>query len=210
MAKTMLASGITNGQIDDLANKLRDAARKHRDEFGKDASQEALRSPNIGMQLLSVFRKLVEDVSKSIVRVVFVNRSRSPSEALKASGHTLYVSDSVVDAMPRGKGKKVKLVYFKPDPSVYQSGWLSCAKLDEEYKKRGLVPDPQAQIDDNAANPAFADDMPNACQWKDNDGNWCCAVFFRWDGERCVDVNRNDVDWGDRWAFAGVPQESST
>ena len=113
MATSMLASEMemTDGQIDDLANKLRDAARKHRDEVSKDHAQEALRSENIGMRLFATFRALVEELSKQIVHVVSVNRARSPRATLKASGRKLYVTDSVVDAMPRLTGDKVRLVY---------------------------------------------------------------------------------------------------
>ena len=210
MATSMLASDVemTDGQIDDLVNKLRDAARKHRDEVSKDHAQEALRSENIGMRLFATFRALVNELSKQIVHVVSVNRARSPREALKASGRKLYVTDSVVDAMPRGTGDKVRLVYFKPDPSAYKNGWLSCDALAKEYKKRGLVPDPQAQIDDNATNPEFADTTPNGCQWVEADGNFCYATFDRWFDERNVFVYRYDDGWDDFWSFSGVPQES--
>lgn len=209
MAKTMLASGMTDGQIDDLANKVRDAARKHRDEIEKNPVQEALRSDNVGMLLFAAFRKLAEEVTKRIVHVVTVNRKRSPYDALKASGRKLYVDDTVVESMPRGKANKVRLVYFKPDLSTYKDGWLSCAALHDEYKKRGLIPDPQAQIDDNAEKPEFADTTPNACQWIDKDGKYCYAAFDRWGDERRVHVDRDDGGWGDDWSFAGVPQESS-
>jgi len=206
----MLASEMemTDGQIDDLANKLRDAARKHRDEVNKDHAQEALRSENIGMRLFATFRALVDELSKQIVHVVNVNRVRSPRAALKASGRKLYVTDSAVDAIPCGTRDKVRLVYFKCDPSAYKNGRLSCDALTKEYEKRGLVPDPQAQIDDNTANPEFADTTPNGCQWVDTDGNYCYATFLRWDDERYVDVDRLDDDWRGCWSFAGVPQES--
>ncbi|MDC1205372.1 hypothetical protein N8083_00815 [Candidatus Pacebacteria bacterium] len=204
MSEIMLASEMTDGQIDDLANKLRDAARKHRTEFDKSSAQEALRSPNIGMQLLAVFRDLVEDISKQIARIVTVNRARTPQESLDAYGRKQYTTKAVVDAMPRGSREEMKIVYFKPDKSAYKNGCLSCQALDDEYKKRGLVPDPQAQIDDNSANPEFADTTPNACQWKDDDGNWCYATFGRWGGVRYVGVGRRDDGWDGDWVFAGV------
>src|SRR3989338_3373343 len=210
--KTMTASAkdavMSDGQIDTLANSLRDAARKHREEAPKDVAQEALGTENLGMMMWTVFRKLVEEISRWIVHVVSVNRTRTPQQSLDACGRKQYVDKKIVNAMPRCTGDRVKLVYFKPDDSAYKDGWLSCATLAEEYKKRGLVPDPQAQIDDNAANPEFADTTPNGCQWVDADGNYCCAAFDRWDGERFVDVYRSDRGWHGHWAFAGVPQES--
>ena len=211
MAETMLASTdtMTNGQVDDLANKVRDAARKHRDELGREAVQEVLRSPNIGMWLFAEFRKRVEQISAYIVHLVDVNRTRTPKEALEACGRKLYVTDSVVETMPRGTGDRAKLVYFKPRPQCYVNGRLSPRMLEDEYTFHNLMPDPQAQIDDNAANPEFADGEPNACQWKDENGNYCSATFDRWRDERRVYVCRRGSDWVGGWSFAGVPQESS-
>ncbi|HEY4521311.1 MAG TPA: hypothetical protein VJL57_02845 [Candidatus Paceibacterota bacterium] len=209
MAKTMLASGMTDGQIDDLANKLRDAARKHRDEIGKDPAQEALRSENIGMRLLAEFLRIVDEVSGYVVRTVTVDRTRTMQQSLDATGRRQYVNKDVVATMPRREGSKARLVYFKPVPGCYKNGFLSCEALDAEYKKRGLVPDPQAQADDNAADPTFADTTPNACRWTDEHGNHCYAAFDRWGGVRYVGVDRSGLDWDDYWSFAGVPQGSS-
>jgi hypothetical protein len=206
MAQTMIA--FTNVQIAVAKNQLDDAMRKHRDEIPKDVMQQVLGVPNLGMRLYAVIRSLAEDISKQIVHVVEVNRSRFSHEAIKASGRRPYVNSAVVAAIPHGSGDKVKLVYFKPDESAYKNGYLSCVALDAEYMKRGLAPDPRAQIDDNAANPEFADKTPNACQWKDKDGNWCYATFHRWHDERLVDVNRLARAWDDPWSFAGVPQGS--
>jgi len=146
--------------------------------------------------------------SKQIVRIVSVGRSRSPEQSLDASGRRQNTTASVVEAMPRNRGKKVKLVYFKPDESAYKDGWLPCQVLENEYKKRRLVPDPQAQTDDNAAHPGFADSKPNACQWKDEDDHWCYIAFDSYQGVRDVLVNQDDNDWHSRWWYAGVPQES--
>ena len=68
MAKTMIASGMTDGQIDNVVNKLRDALRKHRDEFGADPAQQVIGRENLGMELLAPFRALVEAESEFIVR----------------------------------------------------------------------------------------------------------------------------------------------
>ena len=209
MGETMLASEMTDGQIDDLANKLRDAARKHRDEIAKDSAQQGLRSDNVGMMLFAAFKRLCEELSRQIVHIVKVDRSRTPQPALDACGRKQYVDKDVVAMMPQRSMEKAKLVYFKPDPSVYKNGVISCADLAEEYKKRGLIADPQAQIDDNAANPGFADDTPNGCQWVDEHGNYCCATFSRWNVGRDVSVFRSDDGWNAFWSFAGVPEVSS-
>lgn len=200
---------VTNGQIAGAASQLSDAIRKHRGEVPRDVFQKVLGTPNLGMRLFAEFRRIVEEITKQIVRVVSVDRSRTPQQALDACGRKQYITREVVDAMSRGVGDKVRMTYFKPGPECYVNGVLSCAKLAEEYKQRGLKPDPQAQIDDNAANPEFADTTPNACQWVDEQGNYCYATFRRWIGGRRVSVRRIDSGWRDVWSFGGVPQESS-
>lgn len=44
-----------------------------------------------------------------------------------------------------------------------------------------------------------------ATQWKDADGKWCYATFYRWFGKRFVNVYRYDYGWDDDWSFVGVP-----
>ena len=147
-----------------------------------------------------------------IIRSVKVNRTRSPGQALTATGRKLYVTNSVVAAMPRGEGELVELEYFEPGPDAYRNGVLTCAALEAEYEKNGLEPDPIAQAADNEADPAFADEHPNACQWKDADSKYCYAAFRRWYGGRRVRVRRRDGGWGDDrlGLFAGRRKASST
>ena len=161
------------------------------------------------MMMFAAYRKLVEEISKRIVRLVTVDRTRSLLNALKACGRKLYVNESVVATAPLRNGAEAKMTYFTPRPECYENGVLSCQKLDDEYKMHRLVPDLQAQTDDNAKNPEFADSKPNACQWKDKDGNWCYATFDVWRDERGVCVGRGDYAWSDDWSFGGVPDESS-
>ena len=85
MAETMIASDMTDGQIDDLANKLRDAARKHRNEVSKDVAQQVLGADNLGMRLFVILRQLAEAISNMIVRIVKVNRNQFPKEAINAT-----------------------------------------------------------------------------------------------------------------------------
>lgn len=208
--KTMTPSNEMNDrQIEKLVGKVRDAAWKHRRDISKSAAQQALGVDNLGMRMFAVFRDIAQTMTGLVVRVVKVNRARSTLDALKACGRILYVNEQVAATAPRGTAKRQKLKYFVPRPECYVNGWLSPQKLEDEYKFHGLAVDLQAQTDDNAANPEFADGKPNACQWKDKDGNWCFATFYRWLDERRVDVSRNDGDWDDLWSFAGIPQESS-
>lgn len=151
---------------------------------------------------------MTDNIQKQITRNVSVNRNRTPQEALDACGRVQFVGAAVASAMPQGIDERVTLVYFEPDPSAYRDGWLSSEALEAEYKKRNLVPDPQAQIDDNAANPEFADTTPNACQWADKDGHWCCATFARRFSQRSVGVHLFGNTWSAGWLFGGVEQKS--
>lgn len=211
MATSMTPSGktITDDQIEKGLAQVRAAFIKHRSEIPCDAAQAALGTDNLGMSMFAVFRARVEAIAKEIVRIVTVDRARSQQQALNATGRKQYTDKGVVATMPRGEGDEVTLIYFKPDESAYKDGYLSCAALEAEYEKRGLVPDPMAQIDDNGANPEFADKTPNACQWKDKDGNYCYVAFGRWSDERDVYVRRRGSDWLGSWVFAGVRKESS-
>ncbi len=213
MAKPMTASvesGMTDGQIDDMADKLRAALRKHRSEIPSDIAQQVSGIPNLGMKMFEVVRELAEVMSDILVRLVEnIDRTRKPEQVIAETGRRQYVDSEVVAAMPRGQGETAKLVFFKPAKSAYKNGILSCAALADEYKKRGLKPDAEALADYNKKNPEFADQMPNGCQWKDAQGNYCFVSFDRWDDERGVHVRRHDRAWGDYWSFAGVPDESS-
>lgn len=210
MTEIMTASveEITDGQIDTAVDQLRAAMRKHRREIPKDAAQQALGIDNLGMRMFAVFRDIAQAMGGLIIRIVKVDRSQTPRQALKATGRSQYVDDDVVDAMPRGEGDEAELIYFKPDPSLYKNGKISCDAVAAEYEKRGLVPDPMAQAADNQ-DDAFADKTPNGCQWKDKDGNYCYAAFSRWGGRRRVGVHRFDDDWDGSWSFAGVRKKSS-
>lgn len=200
MAKTVTASNITDGQIDNVVAKLRDALRKHRGEFGSEPVQSVLGLDNLGMRLLEPFRALVEAASNLIVRIVRVNRSRTPQQALDATGCTQYTDSKVVDSMPHGSGEETEVVFFK------LGRYVSDDELEKEYELRGLKPaDPYSLSAVNEADPVFADANPNGTHWKDANGKWYFAAFSRWGGgERNVGVNRCGSDWFGNWWFAGV------
>lgn len=144
-------------------------------------------------------RKRVEMVSNLITRLVQVNRTRSPQEALEATGRRLYVTDSVVAAMPKGEGEEATLHFFT------LGRYVSDDDLEKEYELRGLkAADPYSLAAVNEADPTFADERPNSTHWKDADGNWCYAAFRRFDGERSVGVYRRGYGWSGGWWFAGV------
>ncbi len=200
----MTAAEMTDGQIENAVNKLRDAMRKHRSSITSDVAQQVLGVENLGMMMFSPFRERAEAVSNLIVRKVPVNRGRTQQEAIEATGRAQYTDRKVVDAMPKGEGDEAEIVFFKPDLSE-RNGFISDDDLDKEYELRGLKPaDPISVAAVNEADPAFADEKPHGTHWKDAKGHWCYATFRRWLGERGVCVGRRDDGWGDGWWFAGV------
>jgi len=204
MTQIMTATEMTDGQIENAVNKLRDAMRKHRSEIISDVAQQVLGVENLGMMMFSPFRERAEEVSNLIVRKAKVNRSLSQQEALEATGRAQYTDRKVVDAMPKGEGDEVEVAFFKPDLSE-RNGYISDDDLEKEFELRGLKPaDPVSVAAVNEADPTFADEKPHGTHWKDAKGNWCCATFDRWDGKREVNVLRNGLDWSDSWWFAGV------
>lgn len=204
MTQIMTAAEMTDGQIENAVSKLRDAMRKHRSEITSDVAQHVLGVENLGMMMFTPFRQRALAVSNLIVRKAKVNRSRSEQEALEATGRAQCTDRKVVDAMPKGEGDEVEVVFFKPDLSE-RNGYISDDDLEKEFELRGLKPaDPISVAAVNEADPAFADEKPHGTHWKDAKGNWCYAAFRRWFDERKVCVDRDDDDWHDFWWFASV------
>ena len=136
-----------------------------------------------------------------LIRMVDVNRTRTPQAMLKATGCVPYVDSDVVTTMPKGESDKVELCFFQVP------GNPSDDDLASAYDLRGLAPaDPFALGDFNAANREFADKHSNATHWKNADGRYCGVVFDYWNGKRGVSVYRNDGGgkWCGYWWFAGV------
>ncbi|MCC6323713.1 hypothetical protein IT400_02885 [Candidatus Nomurabacteria bacterium] len=133
-----------------------------------------------------------------IVRTVKVNRNQSPQQMLDATGRKQYTNKSVVAGIPKGKGAKKQVYFFKV------SRYITEEELEKEYKLRGLEPDVYAQAKANQDDPAFADTHPNCTHWKDENGNWNFSAFDRNSDERDVLVICYDNVWDDNWWFGGV------
>lgn len=202
MASTMTPS-ITDEQIEKAVDTFRAALRKKRGEFGSEAAQLALGTDNLGMRLLAPFRELVEMNSNMIVRRVLVP-ARSFQAALDATGRTQYTTREVVNGVAATtEGVEREVIFVKPPATWYKDGYITCQKVAEFLDTMGLEPDPHGAAAVNEADPAFADQHPNATQWKDGNDRYCYATFYRWNDERRVDVNRGGYDWDDYWFFAG-------
>lgn len=114
---------------------------------------------------------------------------------INESGRVFYGSEDVARACP------------EPDGTVETFGlgrYVTAEELADEYLNRGLVPAGISGI------LALGDNVLDerryvATQWKDSDGNWCSAAFYRWDVGRRVRVYRYDGGaWSDIWWFCGV------
>ena len=209
MTQIMTAAKMTDGQIENVVNKVRDAMRRHRFEITSDAAQWALGTKNLGMVMFDPFRERAKAVSNLIVYKVPVNRGRSPQEAIEATGRAQYTDRKIVDSMPKGRGDEIEVVFFELDLSQ-RNGFISDDDLEKEFELRGLKPaDPISVAAVNEADPAFADEKPHGTHWKNAKGNWCYATFSCWNdwrrvGWRRVDIDRSNRGWNGDWWFAGV------
>ena len=195
MTTNVRTQSITNGQIGQINDRL---ATKFRESgLLSEAVQKVLKMPGNAAidEMVTVFRKHVEAQSDIIIRHVRVDRTRTPMEAINATGRKKYLNDDVVATMPQGEGDEVD-VYFVPTKRFVPVG-----EVPAFLAQHGLVSDPRAQVAVNEADPAFADKYPNGSQW----GNNCCLTFSRWDDERRVRCFRDDVVWFDGWFLSGVP-----
>jgi hypothetical protein len=194
----------TDGQIDKAVASYRALLEKHSKEFGAEAVQTVLGQPEFTNEQFAVFRRRIEAVSNLIVRKVVVDRSRTPQEALDATGRVQYTNREVVDNMPKVVADEAEVVFFKPDLSG-RDGHISDDDLEKEFELRGLKPaDPIPVAAVNEADPDFADKIPHGTHWRDADGKWCFAAFNRWSVKRVVNVRRDALGWDGSWWFAGV------
>lgn len=203
---------MTAEQVNKAVGLFRATLEKCQGQLKKDSAQKALGTKGLATAMVAVFLSYVERFSPGIIRIVMVDRDQTPEQAIAATGRRQYVTAEVVATMPKGAGKAVTVIFFKPDRSAYDvNGIINDDNLAKQYELNGLIPaDPFSLAAVNEADPAFADKHPNVTHWKDVNGEWCYAAFFRWRDERGVDVNRRDFDWDIGWLFAGlqVPQVS--
>lgn len=138
------------------------------------------------------------NLTNTVIRMVKVDRNRTPQEVLDATKRNQYTDKKVVGTMPKGEGDEVEVTFFK------LGRYVSDADLAKEYEARGLKPDQYAQAAVNEADPGFADEHPNGSHWQRTDGGYNFLAFGRWHDERGVHCRRDDLDWFDDWWFAGV------
>lgn len=206
MTQSMTAIEMTDEQIENAINKLRDVMRKHRFEIPSDVAQRVIGVEDLGMVMFVPFRERAEAVSNLIVRKVKVNRGRSQQQAIDATGRVQHIVRKVVNEMPKCEGDEVEVAFFKLRPEEYtKPGYISDDDLEKAIIARGLINDPIAVVAVNEDDPNFADEKQHVTHWKDARGKWCCAVFGHWCDGRGVIVEHRVEDYfaNGRW-FAGV------
>ncbi|MEK7114290.1 MAG: hypothetical protein AAB850_01940, partial [Patescibacteria group bacterium] len=107
MTTNVRTQSITNGQIGEINDRL---ATKFRESgLLSEAVQKVLKMPGNAAidEMVTVFRKHVEAQSDIIIRHVRVDRTRTPMEAINATGRKKYLNDDVVATMPQGEGDEV-------------------------------------------------------------------------------------------------------
>jgi hypothetical protein len=192
------SENITAGQIGKISELV--GANLRKSGLKSEPVQLVLENQGEAMtnEILAVVRKYVDAVSSLISRLVTVDRTRGPKDALKATGRTMYVDDNVVKTMPKGEATEVEVFFFN------LGRYIKVADLEKEFDLRGFKPaDPYELAAVNEADPAFADEHPNGTQWKDSKGDFCYATFYRGGGGRRLRVSHDDA-WDVRWWFAGV------
>jgi hypothetical protein len=120
MAKTMTASQMTDGQIDNLTDKLRAVLRKHRSEFSTDVAQHVCGVENIGMAFLEVVYKHAESKTLLVPQGttdITLTEDHNPDEFFQTRPG-LYVwndfhSRMTIKARPSAKSTSFKVNSFK-------------------------------------------------------------------------------------------------
>jgi hypothetical protein len=194
--------------IDEAVEKYRALLEKHSREFNSDAVKTVLGQSELADEQFTVFRRRVEVVSNLIVRKVKVNRSRAPQESLNATGRVQYLESECVDAVLKGEGGEVEVVFFKPLPwECINPNSMSKRGITNALERRNLKHDPIAVIAVNEADHAFADNYPHETLWSNDQGNWCnYARFGCWHDERYVTIYRDlGIDLDDRWLVGVRP-----
>lgn len=116
-------------------------------------------------------------------------------DLLDQTKRKLYVTDDVVASVEPSDEQELEFISL--------GKYVSAADLESELAKQGYeLAHPYALALYAKEHPDFADNKYIATQWKDKDGEFCCAAFFDWVGGRGVSVFRYSDEWFDDWLFA--------
>lgn len=128
---------------------------------------------------------------------VKVNRKQTAKQALRGLGYKKYVKESVVKTF-KNEGKvncEIELFYL--------GKYATNKEVEQEYKKRDLVPDFYATVAFLKKNPEILEEKKCiGVNYSDNK----FANFRHWVSFICckVVVDSCDAGWDGRWWFAGL------
>lgn len=142
----------------------------------------------------------------TITRVVKrINRTRTPHEAITATGRMQYLNDKVVIEMPMGEGEE-KEIFLIPFKEI-----LTPDKLEQKVDEIGVeLADPNTVCALNERYPTLSNTHPNATQWRDKNGRVCYALFPPKNKEPWIRVSVNEERnaFGKIWYFVCFPKEN--
>jgi hypothetical protein len=137
--------------------------------------------------------------------LVDVDRTLKPHQVIKATNRILvYEQEESVNSMPCGTGGKAEVFFFII--FGYLSGLATNFQVQQEYKLRGLKPDPYALAAVYQDNPHFAPGYGSATQWQDAHGVWHSMMLYREEGHRLISIHPYCNPWSISWWFAGVQE----
>ena len=203
MAQTMSPSQfLTRGEIAQIYELL--SAGLENATLPREPSRQVLelQGQQFTEEVVRAFQNRVEAISKMIVRRARVILTRTPHEAIEATGRIKDISDSVVLSMPKVLGDEPEVTFFPAGP------YLDDDEYAQAYERRALKPaHPYSQLAVNEVDSTFAKSRPNRTQWKDKDGKWCVSACRDWINGRRVRVRHSDVkcQFNDWW-LAGIPK----
>lgn len=194
MSNVVIPSQMTENQIDKAVAIYRAMLEKYAAKFSSEAVQAVLGSFDFSEEQFKLFRTRVEIQGALVTRTASVDRTRTPKEAMVATGCQLQnLNEGIVSSIPLGDGDVVTMSFH----CFYQH--IASDMLDEELAKVGLelIVDPVGLAAVNEAYPEFACTYPNLTRWKNADGKFCYVFFDAWRGKRHVDVGQHDDGWID-------------
>ena len=130
---------------------------------------------------------------------VKVDRKRTTRQAIAATGMKRYVNPDAINAIQQGGCEEIEVFFFRLSGNTIEND-----ELANEYEKRGLMPDPIAQMAVHEAYPEFTAQYRHGTQWKDENGKWCFAVFEIILNEYVLNINNFRFLFGENLYNGGV------
>ena len=197
---SMTPQEMTAGQINKAVSNFRALLEKHAPKFSADVVQAVLGDPGFAQAQLALLKSHIEARTgiRNLTLAEPFDFDTIGVETANQLGRDFYGDADILSTCPKPVGMHtVSITLWE------ESGSLSCRTLDVRYTEKGLAPNPWHLVAFALKQPDFADKRSIVTQWKDSNGNFCCAIFRQWRGRRKLHVYRNDNGWNDRCLFSG-------